>query len=322
MPVTGIGLLGDVEALRHEQMQVLPGPRHRDIEQAPLFFDLDRIAGRHVRGDAAVDRVQHEHRFPFLAFGRVDGRQDHVVLVAQGRAGFVAGRLGRVERELGEKRLARRTAASEARQLCQVAFANRRVLVQPMELRPIPGVDPLHILRPVRIGAQRIEGLHPRRPVGCGHGWRFEGMQRGHGICGARHRVEQPPRARRADARHELGDAQARHPAARVLCPSQHRENVLYVRGLEKLQPAELHERDVAARELELERRAVVRGAKQCRLALQRDAGLAVAQHLVGDPRGLRRLVGHRHQRGPLRRRRIAPQLLAETLRGERDHGI
>ena len=79
-------LLGDVEALRHEQVQVLPGARHRHVEQAPLLLDLGGVAGRHVRRDAAVDDVEHRDRAPLLALGRVDGREDQVVLVERSRA--------------------------------------------------------------------------------------------------------------------------------------------------------------------------------------------------------------------------------------------
>ena len=49
------GLLVSEEALRHDQVQMILGAGHGDIEQAPLFFELGRAAGTEVRGDAAVD---------------------------------------------------------------------------------------------------------------------------------------------------------------------------------------------------------------------------------------------------------------------------
>jgi hypothetical protein len=58
------------EALR--KVQIVPGTRHRDIEEAPLLLDLGRGAGTEVRGNAAIDDVQDEDRFPFLALGRVN----------------------------------------------------------------------------------------------------------------------------------------------------------------------------------------------------------------------------------------------------------
>ena len=48
--------------------------------------------------------------------------------------------------------------------------------------------------------------------------------------------------------------AKARDAVARIFGKAQHREHVLDVRGFEELQPAEFHERDVAAGQLEFER--------------------------------------------------------------------
>ncbi len=62
------------------------GAGHRHVEQPALFLDLLVEPVRQVGRDAAVDRVEHVHRLPFLALGRVDGRQDQVVLVEQRRA--------------------------------------------------------------------------------------------------------------------------------------------------------------------------------------------------------------------------------------------
>ncbi len=68
------------------------------------------------------------------------------------------------------------------------------------------------------------------------------------------------------------------------------------MRRLQEFQPAELHERDVAPRQFELQRRAVRAGAKQHRLLLQAQAFLAPGQGLVGHAAGLVELVGHGHQ--------------------------
>jgi hypothetical protein len=54
-------------------MEVVPGTRHGDVEQTPLLFDLSSSADAKVRRNAAIDRVQHKHRLPFLSFGRVYG---------------------------------------------------------------------------------------------------------------------------------------------------------------------------------------------------------------------------------------------------------
>ena len=58
---------------------------------------------------------------------------------------------------------------------------------------------------------------------------------------------------------------------------------VLDVRRLEELQPAELHERDVPPHQLHLQRPAVVRRAEEHRLRLQRHPALPLRQHLAAD---------------------------------------
>jgi len=76
--VAQLGLLLDEEAVRDHHLQVFLGARHCHVQQASRFLGvLERTAG-HVGRDAAVDHVQQRHRFPFPAFGRIDGRQDQV----------------------------------------------------------------------------------------------------------------------------------------------------------------------------------------------------------------------------------------------------
>ena len=85
---------------------------------------------REVGRDAAVDGVEHEHRLPFLALGRMDGREDQIVLVEQRRAGLVAGGVRRIERELGQEALARADSSRRsARAAARSACAHRRVVV-------------------------------------------------------------------------------------------------------------------------------------------------------------------------------------------------
>ena len=102
----------------------------------------------------------------------------------------------------------------------------------------------------------------------------------------------------------QLRDPEAGQAVARVLRPAQAGERVLDVRRLEKLQPAVLHERDVAPAELDLQRVAVVRGAEQHRLLAQRHAGLAPLEDALDDVVDLRQLVGDGDQHRPRRRRR------------------
>ena len=81
----------------------------------------------------------------------------------------------------------------------------------------------------------------------------------------------------------ELENAKPGDMVARVLGEAQERHQVLDVRGFEKLQPAIFDEGDVAPRQLDLERPAVMRGAEEHRLRLEQVARLAVGEHAVDD---------------------------------------
>ena len=84
----------------------------------------------------------------------------------------------------------------------------------------------------------------------------------------------------------ETGDA-----VARIFDEAQERQQVLDVGGIEKFQPTEFDERNVAPGELHLERAGVLRGAEQHRLLLQEGAGFAVFENPFDDAA---RLVGRR----------------------------
>ena len=98
---------------------------------------------------------------------------------------------------------------------------------------------------------------------------------------------------RRADAGQQLQHAEAGDAVARVFGEAQHRQHVLDMGGVEELQAAELDERDVAARQLDLQRPAVMRGAEQHGLRLERGAGLALLQHRLADVVRLLGFVAH-----------------------------
>jgi hypothetical protein len=97
------------------------------------------------------------------------------------------------------------------------------------------------------------------------------------------HVVDHAPGRLRAHAGEELDGAETGDAVARVLGPAQQRQHVLDVGGLEELEPAVLHERDIAPRQLQLQARAVRRGAKQHRLLLEPQPFLAARQHAVDD---------------------------------------
>ena len=117
------------EALRRDNVQAVLRPGHGDIEQPALLFDFRRRPRAKIGGDAAVDGVEDEDRFPFLSLGGMDRRQDQIILVEQRRAGLIAGGVRRVERQFGEEALARGIARRDLFELQQVGEARGGVVV-------------------------------------------------------------------------------------------------------------------------------------------------------------------------------------------------
>ena len=107
----------------------------------------------------------------------------------------------------------------------------------------------------------------------------------------------------------------------RIVGPAQHRQQILDVRGLEELEAAVFHERNLALRELDFEHVAVRAGAEQHRLALERNAGLARGEHARADELRLRRQIVDRHQLGAralAAHRQQVLAVLARRIRHER----
>ncbi len=166
VPVAHAALPVCVEPLRHHQMKVVLRARHRDIEEAALFLDFRRRPGGEIGRQATVHGVEQEYRGPLLALGRMDRRQDQVVLVLERHAGFIAGRVRRIERQLGEKALAARVAPRDMRQLVEVGFANGGVLVFSLEMRCVPAAEHIELGRPAGgIEAQGGDGRLEILPV-------------------------------------------------------------------------------------------------------------------------------------------------------------
>jgi len=68
------------------------------------------------------------------------------------------------------------------------------------------------------------------------------------------------------------------------------------MRGVKKLQTAELHERDVTTGEFDLQRPAVRGGAEEHRLLFEKRPFLAVFENAFNDVARLVRLVAHGDQ--------------------------
>ena len=81
MPVAGAGLLMGIEALRHNQVQLILRPGHGHVKEAALLFDLVGRAGSKVGRNAAIDHIQDGDRLPFLTFRRMNGREDQIILI-------------------------------------------------------------------------------------------------------------------------------------------------------------------------------------------------------------------------------------------------
>src|SRR5580704_16268871 len=129
-------------------------------------------------------------------------------------------------------------------------------------------------------------------------------------------------RRRGSYTRYEMHQTEARHPVARILRKPQHRQHVLDVRAVEKLQTAELDEGNVAAGELHFERAAVVRSPEQHGLLLQQSADLPVLQHALDDVARLVRLVANADELRTFGRLTFRPQILGEAFSGEINHAV
>jgi Transketolase, C-terminal domain len=157
-------------------------------------------------------------------------------------------------------------------------------------MRLVPEPRPLQVGRPFRI-AQIADGLNERLPIIAGAGRRRD-IAKGHDrIRGLRHVIEHALRGCGADAGQKMQQPEAGNAVTGIFDEAQERQHVLDVRGVEKLQPAELHERNVAAGQFDFERSAVARCPEQHRLLLQQRPRFAVFENAFDDAAALVGLV-------------------------------
>ena len=138
------------ETLRHNEVKIVLGARHRDIEQTPFFLDLGGRPSAEVGGNAAIDDVEHEDGLPFLALGGMDRRKDQVILVEQRHACLVARRVQRIEREFGQETLPGTITVRDLLELDQIGVTCPGILVDAVEMRFMPEARPLQFRRPPR----------------------------------------------------------------------------------------------------------------------------------------------------------------------------
>jgi len=82
-----------------------------------------------------------------------------------------------------------------------------------------------------------------------------------------------PGRCRAGSAPHETGNA-----ITQIVLPAQHGDHILVMSGLEEFETAEFDEWNVAAGQLDFERRAVARRSEQDRLGLEELSSLAIGK--------------------------------------------
>src|SRR6185312_15244051 len=160
-------LLANEETQGMDQHQRALGPGHRHVKQAALLFDLLGLAGRQVGGDATVSHIENRYAVPFLPFGRMDRRQDQVVLVEVRLPRLGPRRLRRIERQVGEKTLARGGGRRQLLELLEIAEPHAGVVVESLEVRLVPTADETHLGRAGNGGRQLAKQIGEGRPVGA-----------------------------------------------------------------------------------------------------------------------------------------------------------
>src|SRR6266581_6657174 len=134
--------------------------------------------------------------------------------------------------------------------------------------------------------------------------------------------IEDALRRRGPNAGNKMHQPKSRDAVARVLDEAEHRQHILDMRGIEKFEPAELHERDISPGQFDLERAAVMRRAEQYRLLLEDGPGLAALEHPLDNVAGLVGLIAHRYQLWPGGGCSLGPEVLGEAFTGKLDDAI
>src|SRR5207237_6593840 len=140
-------------------------------------LELGGGAGSQVGRHAAVDHVEDVHRLPFLALGRVDGRQDQIVLVQQRHTGLVAGRVRRIQGEFRQEAFARGISAGYLFKLNEVGAPDLGVFVDAVQVWFVPEAGALQVRWPFRI-SEVSDRLDEGGPIVAGAGRGRKGTKR------------------------------------------------------------------------------------------------------------------------------------------------
>src|SRR5579859_735897 len=279
-----------------DEMELVARARHRDVEQPALLLDFLRTSGGHVGRNTSVDNVQNIDHIPLLPFGRVDRRENQVVVVNQRIAREIARRFRGIERQVAEEALARGMILCEVLEHLEIRYSDRRGFVQPLEMRLIPLANDAQLARPLRGFPQHLQQAAERRR-------NLTAAQDAAGMG-------------RPDPRQELQHPEPRDVVARILGPPEKADDVLYVRRFDELEAAVLHKWDVAPAELDFEQIGVVGRPHEHRLAVQQHAGFAGGEHPLYYIVRLRLLILHRDEQRPLLRLAVGEEVLADDRIG------
>ena len=78
----------------------------------------------------------------------MDGRENQIILIQQRCPGVIAGRIRRIECEVGQKVLSRPLAGSDLLKLDQIRPARNGIVVNSVEMRLVPKPGPFQLRRP------------------------------------------------------------------------------------------------------------------------------------------------------------------------------
>src|SRR5258708_21707563 len=123
------------KSLRNDQVQIVLRAGHGDVKETALFLDFCGAASGTIGRQTAVNGVQKKHGFPLLSLCRMNGRKNQIVFIEEWNASLVAGGIGRVQGEFGQKPFTARVAGRDLPKLYEVIFAAGNILVHALKVR-------------------------------------------------------------------------------------------------------------------------------------------------------------------------------------------
>jgi hypothetical protein len=159
-------LLVGIESLRHDEMQMILGTRHCHVEQTALFLNFLCCTSGEIRRDTAVDAIENKHGLPFLPLGRMNSRENEVIVVQSRCTSLIASGVRWIQRQLSQKLLAIRITQGNLRQLHQICLTHHCIVVNALEMWFIPPTDQFRCFRPAdRFAMQQTDCFAKLRPM-------------------------------------------------------------------------------------------------------------------------------------------------------------